>query len=164
MYRLIGMIALPVLASSLALAAAPSAEAQLSSTRSAGDLCWIDLARGRGHSLLNAYTAQGLAGHYELVVRQAGAGNDAVVDQSGTFQPNQVAPSNISRVVLANPTRGRSTQGIVAVAGGFQPGTTSRQSAYGPVSLPASPYSYNAYLRVFDTRGRLVCQASNDWL
>lgn len=158
------MIAVPAIAAAVCFAGLPSASAQLSSTRSAGDLCWIDLARGRGHSLLNVYTAPGLSGSYEMTVRQAGAGNDAIIDQSGTFQPARGTPANISRVVLANPTRGRSAPGIVAIAGGFQQGTTSRQSSYGPVSLPATAYSYNAYLRVFDQRGRLVCQASSSWL
>lgn len=164
MRRIAGTIALSAMAAAMSFAGLPTAEAQLSSTRSAGDLCWMDLARGRGHSLLNVYTAPGLAGSYELDVRQAGAGNDAIIDQSGTFSPTQSMPTNVSRVVLANPTRGRTAPGIVAVAGGFQQGTTSRQSSYGPVAVPASAYSYSAHLRVFDARGRLVCQASNSWL
>ena len=152
MKRFKGLLALPALVA--AGACAPPSQTDYSAEHHAGAspgaACWIEFREGSGPVQVESYVAPGLAGSYALEVRQASAGGDALINQSGPFAATDV-PERNSQVTLGTngARRGISVAEMMASTRNAEPGTTIISSG--------GPGVYHVRLRLMDTDGRQIC-------
>ncbi|WP_439633440.1 curli-like amyloid fiber formation chaperone CsgH [Glycocaulis sp.] len=156
MKRLTGLIGLKALLAASACAQPPDAQLEYDRIGSGAQLasCWVEFSEGpSGQTRLEAYAAPGLAGSYELDIRQVSASGDASISQSGAFSAAGDMPELIHQITLGGnaPMRGASLGEMMASMRNAEPGTTVISSGNGNAGV------YEVRLRLLDPRGRQIC-------
>jgi hypothetical protein len=156
MKRLTGLIGLQAVLAASACAQPPDAPGGYDYNGAGATLatCWVEFSDGpAGQVLLEAYAAPGLAGSYELDIRQVSASGDASISQSGPFSVGGDMPERIHQITLGGnaPRRGASLGEMMASMRSAEPGTTVISSGDGGTG------AYEVRLRLMDSTGRQIC-------
>lgn len=148
--------ALAAIAASSACAAPPAPVEGVSASHAqthAGAACGVEFVQLDGQSLLELWAGPGLAGGYEVDIRQISRSGDATISQSGSFASGAYASARISQIALGGSPihRGASLSEMMASVRNAEPGTTV-------ISSDGSGF-YEVRMRLLDEHGRVICFA-----
>lgn len=150
--------ALTGLAIAMTAIAAPASAQLAASARLDRGVCWIEERARPGSGSLLFYAGRHEAGRYQLEIFQNDGRGQVIAEQSGSFRGNGLGPSLLSSIFVGAQHQ-RGGIGPAAPAGVQQGNVTIVRTTRGwNEPQPIEMYGYEARLRVYDARGRQICQ------